>query len=282
MKAELEDRRHGWLDRLSEAWRRRRPRIGVVLSGGAARGIAHVGVLQTLTEMGVPIDLVVGVSAGAAVGAMFCAGLSPADLERIARELRWGRISRVRRPGLGLFDLSPMEGFMEELLGRPVRFEELRIPFAAVAVDIVTGELIVLNRGRLAPAVHASCAVPAVFTPVHIDGRMLVDGGTINNLPVSVARDLGADYVIAVDLGRRGVLPREPRHMLDILIATFYIRTLAAHAEAGQADCLITPDVRDFGLADLGSVDGLLEAGRAATREVMPKLARELKLLPPA
>jgi NTE family protein len=267
------------LVRRARRWWRIRPRcIGLVLSGGAVRGIAHIGVLEVLEEAGIPIHCVVGVSAGSAVGAAYCAGLTPARLREVAADLRWTRISRVQRPKLGLLDMSPLEDYFNELLGARLTFADLRIPFAAVAADVVNSELVVLREGPVATAVRASCAVPAIFSPVRLNGRLLVDGGLINNLPVSVARNLGADYVIAVDLLPRGALGREPRNLLEMLAASFYARMLITHSEASQADCLITPDVTHVGLTDFSNAPALLEAGRVAAHMALPKLRRDLRI----
>ncbi len=255
---------------------RRPSRIGLALSGGAVRGIAHIGVLQVLEEAGVPIHCVAGVSAGAAVGAAYCAGLSPARLQEIALDIRWTRISRIQRPHLGLLDITPLEEFFNEILGAQLTFADLRIPFAAVAADIVAGELVILREGPVAPAVRASCSVPTVFNPIRLNDRLLVDGGVLNNLPVSVARALGAEYVIAVDLLPSSPLDREPRHLLEMLTATIYTLMRATHFEAHYADCLITPQIGRLSLVDFSNAQILLEAGRAAARAALPQLSRDL------
>ncbi len=259
---------------------RRDLRVGLALSGGAVRGIAHIGVLQVLEEAGIPIHCVAGVSAGSAVGAAYCAGLSTDRLQEIALDIRWTRISRVRRPQLGLLDITPLEDFFNEILGAQITFDDLRIPFAAVAADIVEGELVILREGPVAPAVRASCSVPTIFSPARLNGRLLVDGGVLNNLPVSVVREMGADYVIAVDLLPPSALDREPRHLLEMLTATIYTLMRATHFEADLADCLITPQIGRLSLVDFSNAETLLEAGRAAARAALPQLLRDLGLAP--
>ncbi|HEY64879.1 MAG TPA: patatin-like phospholipase family protein [Caldilineae bacterium] len=265
---------------LSSWWSSRPRRVGLALSGGAVRGIAHIGVLQVLEEAGVPIHCIAGVSAGAAVGAAYAAGLSPERLEEIALDLRWTHISRVRAPRLGLLDISPLEEYFNELVGHELTFADLRIPFAAVAADIVRGNLVVLREGPVAPAVRASCSVPGIFTPARLDGRLLVDGGVLNNLPVSVARELGAEYVIAVDLLPKGRLHREPRHLIEMLSATIYTLMRATHFEASLADCLIQPLVVRMSLIDFADAPALLKAGREAAYAALPQLQRDLGLAP--
>ncbi|NIO68755.1 MAG: patatin, partial [Anaerolineae bacterium] len=180
--------------------RRRKPRkIGLALGGGGARGAAHVGVLRVLEREGIRPDYVVGVSAGSVVGAGYCAGMSVAEMEELALDLQWSKLGRIVRPRLGFFDSQRLESYVTEVIG-DFQFADLAIPFSAVAADILTGQLVVLKEGSVAWAVRASCALPGIFTPVERGDQLLVDGGTINNLPVSVAQEMGADYIIAVDL----------------------------------------------------------------------------------
>ena len=217
-----------------EACPARRPVVGLVLSGGGARGFAHVGVLRALQEAHVPVDLVVGTSMGAIVGGLYASGMSPQALEAELMAIPWATLFERRAPRPTLpqrrkeddFDLSPVVelGFrdgefrvptgavstrsLEWLLRRftlhtrrAANFDALSIPFRAVATDMETGEPVVLDRGDLAAALRASMSVPGVFSPLDMDGRLLGDGGLVNNLPVDVARAMGADVIIAVNIG---------------------------------------------------------------------------------
>ena len=177
-----------------------RKRVGLALGGGGARGMAHVGVIRVLEREGVPIDCIAGTSAGSLAGAAYAGGIRGHDLVELALNLRWRDIVRPVWPRQGFFSFARLEAFMAELLDDP-DFADLEIPYAAMAADLATGELVVLKEGRVAPAVQASCSVPGIVTPVEIDGRLLADGGVINNLPISTVRSLGADMVIAVGLG---------------------------------------------------------------------------------
>lgn len=260
-------------------WERnpRPERLGLVLSGGAARGIAHLGVLQILEEHGIRPDCIAGSSAGALVGGLYAAGASVADLLAEARDLNWRSLARVTMPGLGLFDVSPMEARVNEVLGRSITFDELRIPFAAVAVDIATGELVAMNEGPLASAIRASCSAPGIFLPTRRGGRLLVDGGVVNNLPVSVVQRMGATYTIAVDLlPPDGVKNKEPKNLAEMIIITLYMLMRSTHNEGPQADRVIMPQVAHIGLSDLSAVDELFEAGRTAAREMMPVIQEDL------
>ena len=182
-----------------------RPTIGLALSGGAARGMAHVGVLRALTENGIPIDCIAGTSAGSLVAGAFASGLSIDQIEDFGLKLRWRHIGRVTMSRLGVQSSERFEYDLRERL--PItKFEELPIPFAAVATDLKTGVAVVMrDKGDVPFAIRASCTIPGWYVPV-IDeqGRQLVDGGLVAVIPSSVARALGADIVIAVDVNAAG------------------------------------------------------------------------------
>ncbi len=176
-------------------------RIGLALGSGAARGWAHLGVLRALSEAGINIDLVAGTSMGALVGAVFSAGRIE-DLKEAALEMDWKKVVELvdlRLPRSGFVDGVKIEEFVRQHV-KGISFADLKIPFAAVATDLYAAEQLVMDRGDLIEAVRASISMPGIFTPVEREGRLLVDGGLVNPVPVSVVRDMGADRVIAVDL----------------------------------------------------------------------------------
>jgi NTE family protein len=211
-----------------------RPKIGLVLSGGGARGAAHIGVLEVLEEMHIPIDCIVGTSMGSIVGGLYASGMSPAEInealatidwedafnDNIPREDRSFRRKRdddlyliKHKPGIGddgkiKLPTGFLQGQKIDLIFKeltlPVsdikNFDQLNIPFRAVATDITTGEMVVFSSGDLAKSMRASMSIPGIFAPMEMDGRLLVDGGVSNNLPVDVARDMGAEIVIVVDI----------------------------------------------------------------------------------
>jgi len=259
-------------------WRKKRERkkIGLALSGGSVRGAAHLGVLEVLEREGIRPDCVAGVSAGSVVGAVYCAGLDLDEMKRLALGLQWRKLGRVTRPRLGFFDGSRLEEYLNEAIG-PLQFEELEIPLAAVAVDIVRGELVVLKEGPVAPAVRASCAIPGIFTPVERGDQILVDGGVLNNLPVSVAREMGADYVIAVDLLPLTIWGARPQHLFEMFYLSFYTLLRAAHSEAPGADCLIVPAIGQFNWVDFSQVGALIEKGREAAEAKIEQIKRDLE-----
>ncbi len=256
--------------------KRRRKKVGLALSGGSVRGAAHLGVLEVLEREDIRPDFVAGVSAGSAVGAAYCAGLDLEEIKRIALGLQWRKLGRVTRPRLGILDGRRLEQYVEEIIG-PLQFDELEIPFAAVAVDIVRGELVVLKEGPVARAVRASCALPGLFTPVEMGEKMLVDGGVLNNLPVSTVRDMGADYVIAVDLLPPTIWGSRPQNVFELLFLSFYTLMRAAHSEAVEADCLIVPAIGEFNWVDFSQVPALIEKGREAAEAKIEQIKQDLE-----
>ena len=265
-----------------------RPLVGLVLSGGGARGGAHIGVLRALEELRVPVDYLAGTSIGAIVGGFYVSGMSVADLEQLVESLEWEtaflnvtprQLKSFRRkrdddsflvnqkPGLnhGEFELPVglVQGQVIDMIisretlraSQVQNFDQLAIPFRAVAGDIVTGDAVVLGSGSLARAIRASMSIPAALAPIEIDGRLLVDGGIANNLPVDVAREMGADVVIAVDISS-ALLGRDTlKSVLDVTtqLTNLLTRggTLDQRARLTANDVLLLPQFS----ADLGSAD---------------------------
>jgi NTE family protein len=251
-------------------------RWALALSGGAARGIAHAGVLKVLEEEGIHPDLIVGTSAGALAGAFLAAGVSAARTAMWAEALHWGGLARPALNRMGLLSNDRLGDLLERAL--PARtFAELGIPFACMATDLHTGESVILSEGDLNSALRASCAIPGLFVPVEREGRLLIDGGVSANVPTAAPRNLGAELVVAVDVN--GAYHREepPRHMLSIIVHTFFALSRAAElADGAAADLLITPDVAAIGYDQLHRAGELIAAGEAATRAALPALRRLL------
>jgi NTE family protein len=256
-------------------------RVGLTFGGGAARGIAHIGVLEVLEAHKIPIDCIAGTSAGAIVGGMYAAGLTPRHMEELIRKTSWTEIATLSLPKLGLLNYDRVTQWIEDCLGdRPALFEDLKIRFAAVAADIVSGELVVITEGKLADALRASSCVPGIMTPTKLNGHLLVDGGILNNLPVTVTRQLGADYVIAVDLLPPGMVGgKEPQNMVDLLITSFYMLMRSTHNDGPKADRVIVPEIGHINLVDLGRVDELIDLGRAAAEKVVPLIKQDLGIV---
>jgi NTE family protein len=245
-----------------------RPRVGLALSGGAARGMAHIGVLRAFEENSIPIDAIAGASAGALIGGLYAAGLSVAQLEVMARKFRWRHMGRPGFSRLGLQSNAPMEKFLRANL--PVtRFEDLRIPFAALATDLVNGTAVVMrDSGDLPFAIRASVCLPAFYVPVRDpEGKLLVDGGLVANLPISYTRDLGADIVIAVDVGADGAkFMSQPRTALGVLTQVFVaVERIVSQQQAPAADLIIAPKVGHIRWDQSRRADELVKIGYEAT-----------------
>jgi NTE family protein len=249
-----------------------RLRIGLALGGGAALGLAHIGVLKVLSEEGITADCVAGTSAGAVVGAALCAGRTWREIGDAARRLEWSHIVSLTIPRQGMMRLDKLERYVEATTG--VRdFSELRIPFAAVATDLERGEPVVFTTGSVAKAVRASCSVPGLFEPLRVGDTALVDGGLVNDVPADVARALGADVVIAVNLHSRKLQSGPPRNILDIAYYTFDI-LLAAAGQRGMAsaDLVVSPDLQGFHYRNLKKADDLALRGEQAMRGALEEL----------
>jgi len=188
-----------------------KPKVGLALSGGGARGLAHIGVLNVLEREGIPVDFLAGTSMGGVIAAGDAAGLSAefmaAEAQRMGQLRNLLTLMDRSLPRLGLFEGQKVQEYLASHLG-DITFDELKIPLALVAVDLETGEEVILRSGRVVDAVRATISLPGVFAPFRLDGRLLVDGGVLNNLPANVVREMGADIVIAVDVGAKlGNLP---------------------------------------------------------------------------
>lgn len=285
----------------SQALSESRPKVCLVLAGGGALGLAHIGVLEVLEEARVPIDCIVGTSMGAVVGGLYAAGTSATELAAIARHLDWAGILRdspdrrrlsfrrkvddlnyLTRWELGVSRrgvVVPASLVAGHRLGNELRllalraqgvtdFDRLPIPFRATATDLANGALVVLGKGDLAAALRASMAVPGLFSPLELDGRILVDGGVVANLPVAQARALGAAIVIAVDLAQPLASRERPESMLGVLGRTVdFISRLGVERALPDVDLLIRPQVGDFTLLDFSDPATLIERGRAAAQE---------------
>jgi NTE family protein len=249
-----------------------RLRVGLALSGGAARGAAHVGVLKVLAEAGVSVDAVAGTSAGALVGGAFAAGMTVAELLSLGREMRWRNFGRMTLSRLGVQSNARMEEYIRARF--PVtRFEEMPIKFAAVATDLHTGQAVVMrDAGDAAFAIRASCAVPGWYVPVtDARGRQLVDGGLVANLPAAAARSLGPDIVIAVDVNFEGAkFLGPPQSAIGVLFQSMMVvqRTVSAH-EGRNADIVIRPKVGHIRWDEMGRSAELIAAGEEAAREAL-------------
>lgn len=242
-------------------------RLGLALSGGGARGMAHIGVLRALIEHRIPIDCVAGTSAGALVGAAFVSGLPLTDIENIARSMRWRDVGRMTVSRLGVQSNERLEAYMRALL--PItRFEDLPIPLAVVATDLNSGQAVVMrDEGDLPFAVRASCAIPGLYVPVaDRHGRQLVDGGLVAIIPTAAARSLRADLVIAVDVNAEGAaFLGPPQSIIGIILQSMlFVQRAAALPHLEQADLIIKPRVGHIRWDEMTRGEELIAAGYEA------------------
>jgi NTE family protein len=287
-----------------------RPRVGLVLSGGGARGMAHIGVIKVLEEMHVPVDFITGTSMGAIVGGLYAAGLSPADLEKLVTGMDWDN-AFTDRPAVdelafrrkedsqrykinvdlgykdgkfampkGLIQGQNLNIQLKKLLLHTMdikNFDNLRIPFRAIAADIETGEQVVLQSGDLSQAMRASMSIPGVFAPVEIGGRLLVDGGIANNLPADIARQMGADLIIAVDIGTS---LRSRRNLSSSASITAQVMTILIQKNVQfqlnamqDKDILIQPDLGDIGTTDFSKAVRAITIGYESAGQARKQIA---------
>lgn len=241
-------------------------RVGLALSGGAARGIAHIGVIRYLEERGIKPCCIAGTSAGSIVGAFYCAGLSVEEMRQIVSRMSWKALFKIGIPRKGLIDSNLLLHIIEKHIG-DITFEQLEIPLIINAVDLLSGEEVILDKGPVAQAVQASCAIPGIFTPVRLNRRLLVDGGLLDNVPVLHMEGRRIDLIIAVDVAAQQPLPKEPGNIFEILFQSYYIihrhRDIKAHR---HADVLIKPDLGDITVFDSGKTEELIERGYEAAR----------------
>jgi NTE family protein len=251
------------------------PKIGLALSGGAARGMAHVGVLRALSENNIRIDCVAGTSAGSIVGGAFAAGMPIDQIAQFGRTMRWRDIGRMTMSRLGVQSNERLEQYLRARL--PVtKFEDLPLPFAAVATDLKTGTAVVMkSEGDVPFAIRASCTIPGWYVPVmDQEGRQLVDGGLVAVIPSSVTRSLGADIVIAVDVNTEGAtFITSSSSVVGVLLQSMMVvQKTASSYELEVADLVISPKVGHIRWDEMGRADELMEAGYKVGIESIPKV----------
>ena len=252
------------------------PKIALVLGGGAARGFAHVGVIKTLEAHGIVPDLVVGTSAGSVVGALYAGGYGGYDLQKVALQLEQDSVGDFALPDRGFIKGEQLQNYINKALQhRPI--EKLNKPFAAVATDLQSGEMMIFRRGNSGMAVRASSSVPGIFQPVNIGGREYVDGGLVSPVPVKAARAMGADIVIAVDISSK------PKHAkikdtLDILLQTFNIMGQGlGRYEMAEADVVLQPLIGAMGSTEFEQKHTAIMEGEKAALAALPLIRAKIQ-----
>ncbi|HHV78195.1 MAG TPA: patatin-like phospholipase family protein [Firmicutes bacterium] len=253
-------------------------KVGLALSGGAVRGLAHIGVLEVLEQAGLVPWCVAGTSVGSVIGALFCGGMEPHEMIELARHASWPKITRPVIPREGFMDTSRLESFLRHIAG-DLQFEDLRFKLGVVVTDLLKGTRVLVTSGDVWSAVAASCAIPGVFTPVKDRGTILVDGGVVENIPVRAAVQMGADSVIVSDVTR--IAQRShPANLLQVILQSLDImQRQQAERAIAMADLVIQPDMTDLSMWDFSKADELYERGKAAARSALKNAAR-IGLLP--
>jgi NTE family protein len=261
-----------------------KPKIALVLGGGAARGFAHVGVIRALEQEKIPIDMIIGTSVGSLIGAIYANDLNSFELEWTAFTLEkddlldYGFLNAIT--GMGMTKGEKLEEFVTTKIAAK-NIESLKLPFAAVATDLNSGKRVVLDHGSVAKAVHASSAIPGVFEPVGLRGQLLIDGGVLDNIPIAVAREKGADIVIAVDISEN-VQNYNITNIVDVILQAVNIMfDENVKYKKKEADVLITPAVGNVAMLDFTQkkrcMQAGIEAGLKATPEINKKIAEWVK-----
>ncbi len=256
------------------------PIVALALGGGAARGLAHIGVLEVFDEHRIPVDLIVGCSMGSVVGAMYACGTPAKMIHGIAGQLfaaDYRKIFDITLPRLGLVRGQRIDTIIRTVLGDR-EFQQLKIPFAAVAACLEDNVLKVFNEGKVANAVRASISIPGIFEPVTIEGKTYVDGGVLDRVPAGVCRSMQPDLVIAVDVSYHGEPRPAPRNIIDVLMSSYeLLEWEATRNRLLDADIAITPDTRTINPANFNTVEECVAIGRDATLQVLEGLKERLR-----
>jgi NTE family protein len=251
-----------------------RPKIGLALGSGGSRGLAHISVIKVLEENNIPIDFIAGSSIGAMVGGFYAAGLDIKKIEKIVLDTNWRKIFSLVDPYLiqGLIGGEKVKTFIESHINGK-KFEDCKIPFSAIATDLKTGEIVVLNKGEMTPAIRASISLPLVFKPVEINKKMLVDGGLSSPVPVEIVRSMGADIVIAVNLDKHYYVDKLKSGWYDVANSSLNIlRHHLALLNMVDADIAINIDLnRNYWYEFVDGQDKIL-AGEKAIKKILPQL----------
>ena len=269
--------RHGQNSRKTPTAVPRRAGVGLALGGGFARGFAHLGVLQVLEESHIPISHIAGTSVGSILGAAYASGAPLARIIEACRTLRFRDIARWRVSRLGLASNHRLENLIERVFDSR-HFEDLRIPLAAVATDLSSGEPVVFTQGNLSDAIRASCAFPGLFEPVEIGTRCLADGGLVAPVPTRAARDLGAATVIGISVGVQDGHRGAPTNIFQVVSrAVSAAQKHQLEVWERHADLILRPDVQSLAWDDFHRADEAIAAGAAAARRALPRIEKLLR-----
>jgi len=253
-----------------------KPGVALALGGGFARGFAHLGVLQVLEQNRVPVAGIAGTSIGSILGAAYASGVPLAEIVAVCRSIRFRDFARWRLSRLGLASNHKLADLIARVI-RAETFEELLIPFVAVATDLGNGESVILGHGKLSEALRASCAYPGLFEPVQFGTRCLVDGGLTSLVPAREARTMAASCVIGVSVAIHDGRPGDPTNVFQVVArAVSAVQKHSSEAWEAQADLVLRPDVQDLAWDDFARADEAFAAGAEVTRRALPRIQQLL------
>lgn len=252
-------------------------KVALALGGGAARGLANLGVLKVLEKERVPIDLIIGSSIGGLIGAAYCLGTPLVRLEKEALKLTWKRLVDMTIPGIAIIKGEKLAGIIEDITDKKT-FEDTRIPLAITTTDIETGDELVHTSGNLQKIIRASCSWPGIFTPVRLGGRLLGDGGIRNSIPAKWSKKLGATFTIAVNIGfvvKNGGL----KNIFQMWVQAVQIMGVELDRyQSMQADVIIEPKMNDIDQLAFDRAKDAIKEGEAAAKKSMPRIKKLLNL----
>lgn len=244
-------------------------KIGLALSGGVVLGMAHIGVLKALKECSINIDYISGTSAGALVSCLYAFNKSCDELREIALGLSWTNLTELSFSRLGLLSNNKMKEMIHHQIGEST-FDQAEIPLSIVATNISTGKKVVIDKGDVATAVMASTSIPGIFKPVALNNQLLVDGGLVENVPISPLKKMGADFIISVDLNARYIINRTPKNIIELLLNSFHFSlSNTSRIQTADADILIEPNLSSFNIVDMNQASQLIKKGYEETMNVI-------------
>jgi len=257
-----------------------RKKVGLALGSGAARGLAHIGVLEVLDREGIPIDMIAGTSIGALIGALYAQQKDVSRIKNLAMDIGSKKFVFLIDPALprtGLIRGRKIEGTVRSTIG-DIEFGDLRVPFACVATDIGSGEEVIIKRGLVWEGIRASGSLPVLFTVAKWEGRYLVDGGLVSPVPVSVLKTMGADFIIAVNvMPYRGMRETKEPNIFSVIMQTFHIASYQMiKSSLSGADIVIEPQVGHIAFADFHRAEECILQGELAAQDSIPEIKRHI------
>lgn len=246
-------------------------KIGLALGGGAVLGAAHIGVIQAIEESEIEIAHITGTSIGAFIASLYAFGKNCEELKEIGSKLKWFDIAGIKLSGYALLSNQKLGDLITQSIGDK-NIKEASIPLAMVATNVVNGEKVVLSEGKVAQAVMASCAIPGIFEPVDLNNQTLVDGGVVENVPVSTLNTMSKVFNIGVDLNSSHTYEK-PKNILEVILNSFHFLMMnSSKFQTKEANLIIAPDLSKFSRSDINQVEELIEAGYQAAKEALKEM----------